>query len=84
MSVNVSVARHGSENSMSLIRRFSKRVQGAGIVRKVKSIRYKSRNQSRTRRRASALRRITKRDKNAELERMGLLKPRPMRGGMRK
>jgi ribosomal protein S21 len=68
---------------MALIRRFSKRVQGAGIVRKVKSIRYKTRNQSRTRRRTSALRRITKQEKNATLERMGLLKPRPIKG-MRK
>jgi ribosomal protein S21 len=83
MSVNVSVMRHGSESSMSLIRRFSKRVQGAGIVRKVKSVRYHSRNQSQNRRRTSALRRIAKREKNADLERLGLLKPRPLRGARR-
>lgn len=65
---------------MSLIRRFSKRVQGAGIVRKVKSVRYHGRSQSKNRRRTSALRRIAKREKNADLERLGLIKHEPIRG----
>ena len=72
---------------MSLIRRFSKRVQGAGIVRKVKSLRYRTRNQSKNRRRTSALRRVAKQEKNATLERLGLITPRdPLtgRGGPRK
>ena len=47
---------------MSLIRRFTKRVQGAGIVRRVKGIRYKARNQSQSRIRNSALRRLAKRE----------------------
>ena len=60
---------------MALIRRFSKRVQGAGIIRKVKGSRYHLRGQSKTKRRASALRRIEKRTKLLEMERMGLVKP---------
>lgn len=80
MAVNVSVVRHGSESSMSLIRRFSKRVQGAGIVRRVKGVRYHGRSQSKNRRRTSALRRIEKREKNADLERLGLVKREPVRG----
>lgn len=68
---------------MALIRRFSKRVQGAGIVRRVKSDRYHARSQSKNRRRTSALRRVEKREKNAELERLGLIEPRLPRGGMR-
>ncbi len=83
MSINVSVVKSGSENSMSLIRRFTKRVQGAGIVRKVKGIRYYSRAQSKNRRKMSALRRITKHSLLAERERMGLIQPKPMRGGRR-
>lgn len=57
---------------MSLIRRFSKRMQGAGIVRKVKGNRYHLRTQSKNRRRTSALRRVVKREKALELDRMGL------------
>ncbi|HEY4473687.1 MAG TPA: hypothetical protein VI957_00800 [Candidatus Paceibacterota bacterium] len=80
MAVNVSVAKHGTENSMALIRRFSKRVQGAGIVRRVKGDRYHARSQSKNRRRTSALRRVKKREKTAELERLGLIEPRLPRG----
>lgn len=83
MAINVSVVKTGSENSMSLIRRFSKRMQGAGIIRKIKKIRYRSRNQSKARRKISALRRVEKLEKTAERERMGLVQPKPMRGGRR-
>ena len=65
---------------MSLIRRFTKRVQGAGIVRRVKGDRYHERPASRNRRRTSALRRVEKREKNAELERLGLIEPKAPRG----
>jgi len=81
MAINVSVVKTGSENSMSVIRRFSKRMQGAGIIRKMKKIRYHSRSQSKARRKVSALRRVEKREKTAERERMGLIQPKPMRGG---
>jgi ribosomal protein S21 len=84
MAVNVSVMKHGTESSMSLIRRFSKRIQGSGIVRKVKGGRYHLRTQSKSKRRTSALRRVTKREKNAELERMGLAEVKPLRGGFKK
>jgi ribosomal protein S21 len=72
--INVSVEKHGTENATSLIRRFQKRVQGAGIIRRVKSARYTERLKSKTKRRVSALRRITRKEKTAEMERMGLIK----------
>jgi hypothetical protein len=80
MTINVSVVKHGTESSMSLIRRFTKRVQGAGIVRRVKGIRYHLRSQSKNRRRTSALRRVEKREKIAEKERLGLIEPKTARG----
>lgn len=83
MAINVTVEKHGSESSMSLIRRFTKRVQGAGIVRRVKGARYRLRIQSQAKRRVSALRRVLKHEKNAELERMGL-EPKTPRGPVRK
>lgn len=72
--INVSVARNGSENSMSLIRRFTKRVQGAGIIRRVKGARYIERAKSKTKRKKSAIRRISRKETQAEMERMGLIK----------
>lgn len=72
--INVSVQKHGTENSMSLIRRFQKRVQGAGIIRRVKGARYYDRLKSKSKRRVSALRRIDKKEKTAIAERMGLVK----------
>ncbi len=80
MAINVSVVKHGNESSMSLVRRFSKRVLGAGIVRRVKANRYKLRDQSKTKRRTSALRRVEKRLKTEERERLGLIEPKELRG----
>ena len=80
MAVNVSVEKHGTENSMSLIRRFTKRVQGAGIVRRVKGNRYRLRTQSKGKRKVSALTRVSKRAKAVEMEKMGLAEPKPIRG----
>lgn len=73
--INVTVTKTGTENSMSLVRRFSKRVLGAGIIRRVKDNRYRTRTLSASKRRASALRRIEKREKTANLERLGLIDP---------
>lgn len=80
MAVNVSVEKHGTENSMSLIRRFTKRVQGAGIVRRVKGNRYRLRVQSKGKRKISALTRVAKRAKAVEMEKMGLAEPKTVRG----
>jgi len=44
--VNVEVQRNQSESNSSLLRRFTKRVQGAGILIRVRANRYKTRAQS--------------------------------------
>ncbi len=70
---------------MSLVRRFSKRVLGAGIIRRVKGNRYKLRSLSKGKRRQAALRRVEKRAKTAEMERLGLIEPKTdRRGGPRR
>lgn len=80
--INVSVQKHGTENPTSLIRRFTKRVQGAGIIRRVKSARYYDRLKSKSKRRVSAIRRIDRKEKLANDERLGLIKE-PTRGPRR-
>lgn len=80
--ITSSVAKNSSENSASLIRRFSKRVQGSGVIRRAKSIRYHARTLSKMKKRASALRRIERVEEREEKEKLGLIIPRT-RGGRR-
>ncbi|XKT74165.1 MAG: hypothetical protein ACJKTH_02290 [Patescibacteria group bacterium UBA2163] len=81
--ISASVKKNSSENTMSLIRRFSKRVQGSGVVRRAKGIRFHQRAVSKNKRRDSALRRLAKQEKRQEMELMGLIQPRT-RGGRRR
>lgn len=74
--INVEVKREGSESISSLVRRFSKRVGGAGIVRLAKSRQYQERAQSEFKQKKSALRRIAKRAKVARLRKLGEIKQR--------
>lgn len=46
MSINVEINRNPNENTLSVLRRFTKKVQGAGILPRVRSIRYASRTLS--------------------------------------
>ena len=46
MSINVEVTKTGNENSVGLLRRFTRRVQGSGVLPRVRSIRYASRKPS--------------------------------------
>ncbi len=46
MSVNVEVKKNAGENAVSLIRRFTKRVQGSGVIPRVRSIRWNQRKES--------------------------------------
>lgn len=61
MATNVEVVKAGTENSMGVLRRFTKRVQGAGILPRVRSLRYKNRNQSRNTVKKKTLKRISRR-----------------------
>jgi len=82
MAITTTVKKTSSESTPSLIRRFSKRVQGSGVVRRAKSIRYHARTLSKTKRRVSALRRLDRVAEREEKERLGLIVPRT-RGGRR-
>lgn len=46
MATNVAVEKKNNENSMSLLRRFTRRVQGSGVLPRVRGIRYSDRNRS--------------------------------------
>jgi ribosomal protein S21 len=71
MIVNVGVTKNSSESTLSLLRRFTKRVQSAGIVRHVRGSRYFQRPPSKYTRRKKTLKRIEKRERYEELAKLG-------------
>lgn len=77
--INVEVTRQNNENSMGTIRRFTRRVQGSGVLKRVRSIKYYKRHQSKFIRKSSALSKIAKRAKYEELLKLGKIVERKRR-----
>ena len=73
--VNVEVQKTGSESNLSLLRRFSKRVQNSGVLKRVRSIRYKNRNQSDLKKKRATLKSLVSRAERNRLEKLGKLAP---------
>lgn len=71
MATNVQVEKNSNESSANVIRRFTKRVQGAGIVPKVRSGRYYSRTKSKNVQRTAKLLKLDRRDKYEKLVKLG-------------
>ena len=71
MAINVQVDKNNNESSANVIRRFTKRVQGAGIIPKVRGARYHSRTKSRNVQRASKLKKLVKKVKYEDLLKLG-------------
>jgi ribosomal protein S21 len=71
MATNVQVEKNTNESSANVIRRFTKRVQGAGIVPKIRGGRYFTRIKSRNVQRTAKLKKIIKRVEHDKLVRLG-------------
>ncbi|HSE56492.1 MAG TPA: hypothetical protein VLB02_00155 [Candidatus Paceibacterota bacterium] len=71
--INVEMKKTGTENPTSLIRRFSRKMQEAGIIQKVKSKRYSERAPSALSQKTMALRRIIRRKEAERLKKLGKL-----------
>ena len=83
MATNVEVEKNNNESSANVIRRFTKRVQGAGIVPKVRGSRYFSRSKSKNVQRTAKLKKLTKRDVYEKLIKLGKIQEFRGRGGRR-
>ncbi len=59
--INVEVQKSGTENALSLIRKFSRRVQGTGLVKAVRRQRYHARDMSQAVKKKRALKLIKRR-----------------------
>ena len=69
--INIEVTKGGNENNLSVLRRFQKRVQNAGILMKVREKRYTERTKSENVKRAKTLSYLKRKDEMAELMKLG-------------
>ncbi|MDO8492647.1 MAG: 30S ribosomal protein S21 [bacterium] len=70
-NVNVEVVKNANESPTNLIRRFTKRVQGAGVLMRVRGIRYNQRPVSKFKRKKKALAVIAKKVLIEHLDKIG-------------
>jgi ribosomal protein S21 len=70
-TTNVEVKKTGHENAMSLIRRFSRKMQETGIIQKVKGSRYSERDMSKLAQKNMALRKLARRKEVERLKKLG-------------
>lgn len=69
--INAEVVKSGNENNLNLVRRFTKKVQGSGVLPRVRSIRYASRKASPYVKKKKTLKVLRKREAVTELIKMG-------------
>ncbi len=74
MAINVQVDKNNNESSANVIRRFTKRVQGAGIVQKVRATRYYTRIKSDNVQRMAKLKKLGKKETYEKLLKLGKIK----------
>ncbi len=81
--INIEVEKGQNENNASLLRRFTKRVRGSGVLTRVRSLRYYARAVSPYTRKKHSLKRINKKADLQEMIKLGKIReeaPRTRRG----
>lgn len=71
MATNVEIIRNGTENSMGVLRRFTKKVQGSGVLPRVRSLRYNQRILSAYKTKMKTLKSLRKKSELQELIKLG-------------
>ena len=80
--INVEISKNTNENSVSLLRRFSRKVQSSGVIPRVRSLRYNSRVLSHYKVKMKTLKVLKRRSDLAELIKQGKAPAEaPRRGG---
>ncbi|MEO5635256.1 MAG: hypothetical protein ABIS26_02540 [Candidatus Paceibacterota bacterium] len=70
----IEIKKNPNENNSSVLRRFSRRVQETGIIRKVKGAKYNLRKESKLKVKKSALKRMGRRKEIEHLKKLGKMK----------
>lgn len=68
------VLRHENETTASVLRRFTKKVQQAGILSRAKKIRFRERGLSQFKKRKKALMRLKRKREIEKLQKLGKIK----------
>lgn len=71
MATNIEVTKSPNESNSSLVRRFTRRVQGSSILQVAKGRRYSRRKDSNFKARKNALRRIKRHKEVERLKKLG-------------
>lgn len=71
MATNVEVTKGATDNNLGLIRKFTKRVQGSGILARLRGRRYSTRKLSPYVKKKKTLKKLVAREKIRELIKMG-------------
>ncbi len=79
--INVEVTKNPGENAMGVIRRFTRKVQGSGVIQRVRGLRSSTRVQSHYKVKMHTLSLIKRREALAELIKLGKAPVKPERGG---
>lgn len=79
MSINAEVVKSGSENTLSTIRKFSRRVQGTGLVKNARKNRYYERQKSKTVQKKRALKLLKRRADYRQMVKEGKIAEAPAR-----
>ena len=77
--INVEIKRNGTENSVAVIRRFTKKVQGSGILPRVRSLRYNQRSLSHYKTKMKTLKAIKRKVEIQELIKLGKMQEKTSR-----
>lgn len=77
--VQAEVTKTGAETAMSVIRKFTRRVQGTGIIRLARKQRYYARNASKVVKKKRALKMLKRREDYRQLIKEGKIAEAPMR-----
>jgi len=67
----IEVKKNPNENNSGVLRRFSRKIQESGIIRKVKGARYNVRQESKIKIKKSALKRMARRQEIEKLKKLG-------------
>jgi len=71
MPINVQVEKNQNESSANVIRRFTKRMQNAGIVRKMRDRRFYERTKSSNVRKEARLKKLAKKENYEKMYKLG-------------
>lgn len=76
--IRIEVKRESSESTASALRRFSKRVQGLGLVKRLKAHKSAERKLSDYKRKKAALKRLARRAEYVRLKKLGKIAATPL------